>query len=151
VETRFFWKRNDTDWEHATYLWDATGKHATLSLSKMPTLLESGYEIPSAVKVCDKCHGGAADQLLGLEPVSPALGTAATDTCRTGVNQDVLLPKYVQAYPGTKVITPGAHEQSLTWQLAHFRGLGQMPPIVSHKVDEVGTGKLADWIDALGK
>jgi len=24
-----------------------------------------------------------------------------------------------------------------------------MPPLVSHKIDDVGTQKLADWIDAL--
>src|SRR5439155_8886483 len=76
VETRLFWKRSETTWEHATYIWDAGAKTATLSTSKSPTLLEGGYEIPSTVKVCEKCHGGAADKLLGVEPVSLALPTA---------------------------------------------------------------------------
>jgi hypothetical protein len=41
------------------------------------------------------------------------------------------------------------HEQSLLWLLANRRGDYQMPPLVSHKVDDTGTQKLAAWIDAL--
>jgi hypothetical protein len=54
-----------------------------------------------------------------------------------------------QAFPEALRITRGHHEQSLVWLLAHLRGNYQMPPLVSHRVDEVGTKALADWIDAL--
>jgi hypothetical protein len=43
------------------------------------------------------------------------------------------------------------HDLSATWRVSHLRGMYQMPPIVSHQVDEVGTEKLAAWIDALPK
>ena len=51
---------------------------------------------------------------------------------------------------GTSRITPGDHTKSLVWLVAHLRdGLYQMPPLVSHKIDDDGTQMLADWIDAL--
>jgi hypothetical protein len=235
VETRLLWKRSDTVWERATYVWDSAARNATINTAKGGTLLPAGYEIPSAIKVCEKCHGGAADTLLGLEPVSLALPTAVgitlaslvaegrlsapptrtsialpedatgkaaaaigylhancgachstrglsgftqlhtrlradqfwppgdgvalpaaptveeTDAYRTGVDQPVMLPSLAKDFPETKVIARGSHDQSLTWRLAHLRGVHQMPPIVSHAVDEAGTQLLSDWIDALGK
>ncbi len=54
-----------------------------------------------------------------------------------------------QMFPGAQRITPGAHDQSLLWLLAHRRDKYQMPPLVSHKVDEPDSQALADWIDAL--
>jgi hypothetical protein len=233
VETRLLWKRAEKTWERATYIWDASGQHATMNSSKAAMLLPNGYEIPSAIKVCEKCHGGAGDTLLGIEPVSLALPTATgitlatlaadnrlsappsrtsitlpedatgkaaaalgymhancggchstrglsgftqlhtrlradqfwpaggaatqpsfavedTDTYRTGVDQDVMLPSLLKDFPDTKVILRGSHDKSLVWLLAHLRGIHQMPPIVSHAIDEGGTQKLADWIDALG-
>lgn len=85
-------------------------------------------------------------------PGGGAVATAATtDTYQTGVNQGVILATYAQAFPGTKLITPGDHDKSLAWLTAHLRGKHQMPPIVSHQIDEAGSQKLADWIDALPK
>ena len=52
-------------------------------------------------------------------------------------------------FPDAPRIAPGAHDQSLVWLLAHRRDDYQMPPLVTHKIDEEGTQKLADWIDAL--
>jgi hypothetical protein len=63
----------------------------------------------------------------------------------------VILATYAQAFPGTKLILPGYSDKSLAWLTSHLRGTHQMPPIVSHKVDDAGTQKLADWIDALPK
>ena len=229
VETRLFWKRSPSKWEHATYIWDSTATEATLNDSHTPTLLADGYEIP-ATPTCDKCHGGAADRLLGVEAVALALpsaqgitltdlaasgalsappatteialpedgtgkaaealgymhmncGTAChstrglsgftqlhmrlraeefwpiggappdaveqTDAYTTGIDADVILATYAQAFPGTKLLSPGSHETSLAWVVAHLRGTHQMPPIVSHVVDEAGTEKLATWLDAL--
>jgi hypothetical protein len=230
VETRLFWKRNDTTWNSGTYIWDAEGKAAPLNTSRKPVLLANGYEIPTA-KDCGKCHHGASDYLLGLEAVELALpsavgvtltklaaagslsaapaattiqlpeddtgkaaaalgylhancgmpchssrglghetelvmrlraeefwapdGTArttavnATETYLATVKKDPTTASVAQKYPGDFRITPGSHDKSIVWQLAHTRGQYQMPPLVSHAVDEVGTKALADWIDSL--
>lgn len=229
VETRFLWKRSETSWVEATYIWDADGRSARLGDHVTPTILPSGYEIP-ATRTCALCHDGASDTLLGIEAItlglaaaegvtltslasagslsappptttialpedatgraaaalgyvhvncgmpchsergvsaythffgrlraeefwpSPGgvLGTVETsDTYRTGVNAEVMIATYSSAFPGTQLITPGAHATSLVWVLPHRRGLRQMPPVVSHVVDDVGTQAIADWIDAL--
>ncbi|MEY4515073.1 MAG: hypothetical protein RLZZ450_7195 [Pseudomonadota bacterium] len=85
-------------------------------------------------------------------PSGNAAGPAsvvATDTYRATVNQAPTTMSVAQKFPGAHRVVPGNHEQSLLWQLAHVRGNYQMPPLVSHKVDDVGTQQLADWIDAL--
>lgn len=231
VETRFLWKQSETAWAEAAYIWDAKAKNAVLTDRETPTLLASGYEIPS-LKSCRKCHGGGGDELLGVEAIAlaaptgegvtlaslaaggllsappaktsitlpeDATGKAAaalgylhvncgmachsnrglsgftqlhtrlraeelwpapggqvatvetTDAYTTGINKDVILATYAQAFPGTKLILPGDSSKSLAWLTAHLRGTHQMPPIVSHAIDDSGTQKLADWIDALPK
>jgi hypothetical protein len=84
-------------------------------------------------------------------PNGPLATVETTDAYVSGVNQDVILATYAQSFPGTKLITPGYSAKSLAWLTAHLRGTHQMPPIVSHKVDDAGTQTLADWIDALPK
>lgn len=231
VETRLFWKRDESHWESGTYIWSEDQRAATLNLSRKPVLLASGYEIPTA-KDCGRCHHGGADKLLGLEAVALALPTAkgltlerlastgsltitptsttitlpedatgkagaalgylhancgmpchsarglghetelvmrlradefwsaadsssvsppatSTDTYRATVNQAALTDSVTSAFPGALRVTSGAHERSLVWLLAHRRGEYQMPPLVSHQVDETGTRALADWIDAI--
>jgi len=54
-----------------------------------------------------------------------------------------------QQFPNTFRVTPSHHDQSLVWLLSHRRGTYQMPPLVSHVIDDTGTQKLSDWIDAL--
>lgn len=230
VETRLFWKRNESTWESGTYIWDADQRSAPLNKSRMPVLLASGYEIPTA-KDCGRCHHGGADKLLGLEAVALALPTAQGVTltrlnaqgslsvplkmttislpedetgkaaaalgymhancgmpCHSSrglghdtellvrlrgdefwtsggditapsatvmqaykatINQKAVTGAVTAAFPDALRITPGKHEQSLVWLLAHRRGDYQMPPLVSHQVDDAGTQQLADWIDAL--
>jgi len=65
------------------------------------------------------------------------------------VNVTPTTASVAQAFPGARRITPGSHAESLLWLLASRRGNYQMPPLVSHRVDEVGTMLLADWIDSL--
>ncbi|HEY4181854.1 MAG TPA: hypothetical protein VGM90_33655 [Kofleriaceae bacterium] len=88
-----------------------------------------------------------ADELgFGLGPAKPA---TQTDTYLATVGQMPTTASVAQQFPGQLRITAGQHDQSVVWQLAHRRGLYQMPPLVSHVIDEDGTAKLAEWIDAL--
>lgn len=73
----------------------------------------------------------------------------ATDTYRAAFDKIPTTASVAQKFPGAKRIAPGSHEDSLLWLLSHRRGEYQMPPLVSHVVDEAGTQALADWIDAL--
>jgi hypothetical protein len=231
VETRLFWKQGDANWASGTYIWDETETTATLDTGTKPTILPSGYEIPTA-KDCGKCHHGGADKLLGVEAVAlglptavgatlehlvangalsnppattsvvlpedatgkagPALGylhancgmpchstrglgeetqlvmrlragelwsagggasspidATTTDVYKATVQQPPTTASVAQQFPDAKRITPGVHDQSLVWLLSHRRGNYQMPPLVSHKVDDAGTQRLSDWIDAL--
>jgi hypothetical protein len=74
---------------------------------------------------------------------------ATTETFIATFRKEPTTASVAQKYPGDFRITPASHEHSVVWQLAHTRGQYQMPPLVSHVVDEAGTQKLADWIDAL--
>jgi hypothetical protein len=78
-----------------------------------------------------------------------AVPVAMTDTYVATLSKDPTTASVAQQFPGAYRITPGAHDKSLVWQLSHIRGKYQMPPLVSHSVDEIGTQQLADWIDAL--
>lgn len=80
------------------------------------------------------------------EPVS----VEATDTYLATIGQVPTTASVAQHFPGADRITPGDHQRSLLWLLSHRRGDYQMPPLVSHRVDDAGTGALSDWIDALG-
>jgi hypothetical protein len=74
-----------------------------------------------------------------------------TDAYLATVGQKPTTASVAQQFPGAQRITPGDHEQSLLWLLSHRRGDYQMPPLVSHRVDDAGTLALSDWIDALGQ
>ncbi|MEY4510920.1 MAG: hypothetical protein RLZZ450_3042, partial [Pseudomonadota bacterium] len=91
----------------------------------------------------------SVDAGLAAGDAGAPVSVAATDTYRATINQAPTTMSVAQKFPGAHRIVPGKHEQSLVWQLAHVRGNYQMPPLVSHKIDEVGTQQLADWIDAL--
>lgn len=231
VETRLFWKTDAMNWASGTYIWNESNTSAALDTSTKPTLLTTGYEIPTA-KDCGKCHHGGADKLLGIEAVAlslpsavgvtldslvksnalsappsvtsaslpedstgkagaalgylhancgmpchstrglgeetqlvlrlragellPVSGSAptgkdarATDAYLATVGKQPTTASVIQQFPGADRITPGHHDQSLVWLLPHRRGAYQMPPLVSHVVDDVGTQKVADWIDSL--
>ena len=75
--------------------------------------------------------------------------TTMLDGYTSTVNQQPTTAAIAQQFPGALRITPGDHTKSLIWLVSHLRGNYQMPPLVSHKVDDVGTQKLAAWIDAL--
>lgn len=83
----------------------------------------------------------------GVVPSRPRVGD--TDTYLATVGQMPTTKSVSSKFPGAQRITAGSHDQSLVWLLSHTRGDYQMPPLVSHRVDEVGTKALSDWIDAL--
>ncbi|HVW24935.1 MAG TPA: hypothetical protein VHC69_06165 [Polyangiaceae bacterium] len=91
-----------------------------------------------------------ASELLPVAGSAPTGTDArATDAYKATVGMPPTTASVAQQFPGDDRVTPGHHEQSLVWQLPHRRDKYQMPPLVSHVVDDVGTQKIADWIDAL--
>ncbi|APR78561.1 Hypothetical protein A7982_03908 [Minicystis rosea] len=72
-----------------------------------------------------------------------------TEMWASMINQMPTTMSVAQHFPGALRLTPGAHDHSLVWLVSHLRGNYQMPPLVSHAIDEDGTAKLAAWIDAL--
>jgi hypothetical protein len=79
IETRLFTKLEDGSWAHGTYRWNADETDAVLQTSgeKIPGLGPDGgiYEIPPT-DVCDTCHIGRKDHVLGFDAVSLGLSTA---------------------------------------------------------------------------
>lgn len=77
VETRLFQKVREDRWVSATYVWDETGKHASREDAGRD-LVRNGvnYRVP-AKSLCDDCHDGHPDNVLGFEAVS--LGLAGAD------------------------------------------------------------------------
>ncbi|MDB4988719.1 MAG: hypothetical protein JWN04_3897 [Myxococcaceae bacterium] len=100
----------------------------------------------------DELWGASSDAGVASSPGDAGPGAVPvelTDTYRATVNQAPTTLSVEQKFPGSHRVVPGSHEKSLVWQLAHVRGNYQMPPLVSHRIDDAGTQALADWIDAL--
>jgi hypothetical protein len=90
-----------------------------------------------------------ADEIWPLVSGVAPSSAQQTDIFSKSLNSVPTTGAVAQHFPGTVRIAPGAHDKSLLWLLSHRRELYQMPPLVSHVIDEVGTKALADWIDAL--
>ncbi len=71
IETRLLEKRGTYYWHAATYRW-ADDQSRALSITEgerdVPGTFENKYEVP-AVRDCARCHGGAADQVLGFSAI----------------------------------------------------------------------------------
>jgi hypothetical protein len=73
VETRLYQKVRADRWVEATYVWDADGKHAAREdAGRDLTRNGVNYRVP-AVTLCDDCHDGNPDSVLGFEAVSLGL------------------------------------------------------------------------------
>lgn len=73
VETRLYQKVRSDRWVEATYVWDAAGKTATReSAGRELTRNGVNYRVP-ATALCDDCHDGHPDSVLGFEAVSLGL------------------------------------------------------------------------------
>jgi hypothetical protein len=91
----------------------------------------------------------AGEVLRASSNAPTALDAKATDIYAATVGQSPTTASVAQQFPSAKRITPGSHDESLVWLLSHRRGTYQMPPLVSHVVDDAGTLRLSAWIDAL--
>ena len=90
-----------------------------------------------------------ADEIWPTAPGAAAATVQQTDIFSKALNSSPTTGAVAQHFPGAVRISPGAHDQSLLWILSHRRDVYQMPPLVSHMIDDAGTALLAEWIDAL--
>ena len=67
---------------------------------------------------------------------------ADTQTC------NVEMQYYNAWVTGTIRLVPGDPEASVIWQRLHTRGLGQMPPLATHRPDPQAS-VVRDWIASL--
>jgi hypothetical protein len=91
----------------------------------------------------------AGEVLRASSAALAAFDAKATDIYAATINQSPTTASVAQQFPDAKRVTPGSHDESLVWLLSHRRGTYQMPPLVSHVVDDAGTQRLSEWIDAL--
>jgi hypothetical protein len=90
-----------------------------------------------------------AEEIWPLTPGAAPATAQQTDIYSKSVNSAPTTGAIADHFPGTVRISPGSHASSLIWILPHRRDAYQMPPLVSHVVDDAGTKIIADWIDAL--
>jgi hypothetical protein len=90
-----------------------------------------------------------ADEFWTADGKARIEAVSQTDAYLAAVGVDPTTASVAQQFPGAKRIAPGAHDMSLLWILSHRRDEYQMPPLVSHKIDEPDSQVVANWIDAL--
>lgn len=95
VETRLFQKVRADRWVSATYVWDESGTHATREDGGRD-LMRNGvsYRVP-AKSLCDDCHDGNPESVLGFEAVS--LGLPGAD--QTGLTLKKLVDQNLLTHP----------------------------------------------------
>jgi hypothetical protein len=72
IETRYMEKLDDVRWLRTTYAWsDDESQTTELADGQRDVPGTDGYEIPSQM-MCQRCHGGRRDTVLGFEAVSLA-------------------------------------------------------------------------------
>jgi hypothetical protein len=92
AETRLFQKVREDRWVEATYVWDDDGEEATREDSGREFERNGmDYLVPNK-GLCDDCHDGHPDSVLGFEAVSLGLPGADADglTLQKLVDQDLL-------------------------------------------------------------
>jgi hypothetical protein len=66
VETRLIWKTSSSLWTYLDYLWSVDGSSARRLDDGQTNVNGTTYEIPST-SVCQQCHAGRADVVLGID------------------------------------------------------------------------------------
>jgi hypothetical protein len=118
IETRLFTK-TETAWKRTVYRFtddesDAVRKEIG---EKVPVDGKPAYEIPSTGS-CDLCHGGRAEPLLGLEPVSLGLAEAKGVTIASlaeGGRFNAAPPETSLAIPDDPSIMAGRAPLAMGW------------------------------------
>ena len=82
VETRFFWKVEQTRWLQAAYVWSEDGTRAELGDGRDLIVDGKPYHVPKLAE-CNSCHRGRKDKALGFEAVGLALPGATGVTLAT--------------------------------------------------------------------
>ncbi|HEY8038922.1 MAG TPA: hypothetical protein VIF15_03980 [Polyangiaceae bacterium] len=102
IETRLLWKQAAGTWVRTTYRWSADGDaYATeLTFGELDAG-GTGYEVPPG-SLCNSCHDGARDGVLGFEAVALALPSASGVTLQTLIAQGLLTTP-----PATPIGIPG--------------------------------------------
>ena len=93
----------------------------------------------------------SARALLSPAGDAGARTAADTDSYKTTLGKPIVSAEYLDdpRFASHKLITPGNPDKSLLFAVVAERGKGQMPPIVSHQVDDTGVKLLREWIGAL--
>ena len=81
VETRLIWKQ-DGGWVFLDYRWAADGSSAPRLDTGETNVNGTTYEIP-ATSICPDCHGGRADDVLGVDLLGLGVGGAQGVTLAT--------------------------------------------------------------------
>lgn len=101
VETRYLFKRGNSDWVYTTYQWSADQTTATELTTGATDVGGTGYEIPY-LDECRTCHMGRLDFVLGFEAV--ALSTSQA----SGLTMEALVASgWVTDAPGSPIVIPG--------------------------------------------
>jgi hypothetical protein len=90
IETRIFWKVDETTWRRGTYAWNADETEAKLEFGRDITLPDgSPYHIPDQEE-CDRCHKGEPDRVLGFSAINLGLEGASGITLAQLVDEGLL-------------------------------------------------------------
>jgi hypothetical protein len=91
---------------------------------------------------CASCHrpGGPAPVALDLRFDTALAATGALDTAPNAGDLGL---------PDARIIAPGDRSRSVLWERMRRQDGNRMPPIGSHRVDDVGVALIGDWIDTL--
>jgi hypothetical protein len=112
IETRLLWKLKSHSWYRTTYRWSADGQTSATELTQGELNVNgSSYEIPGQL-LCNECHSGRLDGVLGFEAVSLASPAA------TGFAMPQLVEAGVLTKPPSSPLTvPGdpAESAALGW------------------------------------
>jgi hypothetical protein len=75
VETRLIWKTSGSLWRYLDYLWSPDGSSARRFDDGETNVNGTTYEIPST-SVCQQCHMGRADVVLGIDLLGTGISAA---------------------------------------------------------------------------
>ncbi len=82
IETRLIWKTSSAGWTYLDYLWSADGSSARRFDDGETNVNGTTYEVPST-SVCQQCHGGRTDAVLGIDLPGAGLASAQGVTLAT--------------------------------------------------------------------